>query len=142
MLDGLAEYRWQRFLASWLRYCHQTTFGTYATPFRHQHLLHRDSLGSATDQPTCYDARTKRFGQVRHRRDGISNFSDGVQIIPTKTSTPTSGVNSCTSRARSSTISTRFGKKSSKTLKPKPGATLEYHRSQSTSESTLLTFSH
>lgn len=28
VLDGLVEYRRQRFLASWLRYRHQATFGT------------------------------------------------------------------------------------------------------------------
>ena len=32
--DGLIEYCWQRFLASWLWHRHQTAFGTHATPFR------------------------------------------------------------------------------------------------------------
>jgi len=34
VLDGRVEYRWQRFLASWFRYRHQTAFGTRATTFR------------------------------------------------------------------------------------------------------------
>lgn len=33
VLDGRVEHRWQRFLTSWFRYRHQTTFGTYPTVF-------------------------------------------------------------------------------------------------------------
>jgi len=34
VLDGRVEYRWQRFLASWFWYRHQTAFGTRATAFQ------------------------------------------------------------------------------------------------------------
>jgi hypothetical protein len=39
MLDGRVEYRWERFLASWLWHRHQTAIGTCATPvLRATHL--------------------------------------------------------------------------------------------------------
>jgi hypothetical protein len=75
VLDGRVEHRRQRLLASWLRYRHQTTSGTPATPrLWLPHPSRPDfnrNLGSATDSSSCHISRTKRFEQIRspRRRD-------------------------------------------------------------------------